>query len=577
MLDVNDLAKGQDYYALGQKAVSPGQDLLAYSEDTVGRRIYTVRVKNLQTGDMLPDVIPDMTGNVVWANDNRTLFYSKQDPVTLRPYQIYRHTLGSDPAGDTLVYEEKDETFRVGIGKSKSKRYLIIGSFQTLSSEMRYLDADTPTGEFRVFQERQPDHEYSIDHLGGDGAHGDRFYIRTNAEAKNFRLMSATAAATARRRWKEVIPHRGDVLLEGFDLFKDHLVLEERKDGLIRIRIAPWADPKGDHYLDFGEPAYLAYVSVNREADTPLLRYAYESMTTPDSVYDYNMVTRDKTLLKRDEVLGGFDPANYVTERLMAPARDGAQVPISLVYRKGTPKDGSARLVLYAYGSYGYSMDASFSPYRVSLLDRGLIWAIAHVRGGEELGRAWYEDGKLLKKMNTFTDYIDCAEHLIDRKYTGADRIYAMGGSAGGLLVGAVVNMRPDLFDGALAQVPFVDVVTTMLDDSIPLTTNEYDEWGNPNEKVYYDYMMSYSPYDNVKPQAYPHILVTTSLHDSQVQYFEPAKWIAKLRTTSTGDNRLLMRTEMEAGHGGVSGRDKRYEQVAFEYSFILDLAGVTQ
>lgn len=577
LLDANERAKGHDYFALGQQSISSGQDLLAWAEDTVGRRIYTVRVKNLRTGEVLPDVIPEMSGNVVWANDNRTLFYSKQDPVTLRPYRIYRHTLGTDPADDTLVYEEKDDTFRVGVGQTKSKQYMIIGSFQTLSSEMRYLDADNPNGEFKIFQKRQKDHEYSIDHLGGDGAHGDRFYIRTNAGAKNFRLMSAAPGATARANWKEVIPHRADVLLESFDLFNGHLVLAERVEGLIRIHIVPWAEPKNDHYLDFGEPAYLAYISVNRETDTPLVRYAYESMTTPDSVYDYNMVTRKKTLLKRDEVLGGFDPDNYVTERLMATARDGKRVPISLVYRKGTPRDGSARLVLYAYGSYGYSMDASFSPYRVSLLDRGLIWAIAHVRGGEELGRAWYEDGKLLHKKNTFTDFIDCAESLIAEKYTGADRIYAMGGSAGGLLVGAVVNMRPDLFDGALAQVPFVDVVTTMLDDSIPLTTNEYDEWGNPNEKKYYDYIKSYSPYDNVTAQEYPNMLVTTSLQDSQVQYFEPAKWVAKLRALSTGDNLLLLKTEMEAGHGGVSGRDKRYEQVAFEYAFLLDLAGVTQ
>jgi oligopeptidase B len=577
LLDVNALAQGHDFYALGQREVSPGQDLIAYAEDPVGRRIYTVRVKNLKTGELLPDAIQHTAGNVAWANDNRTLFYTRQDETTLRPYRIYRHVLGTDPAGDALVYEEKDETFRVGIGKSKSRKYLIIGSFQTLSSEMRYLDAGNPAGEFRVFQERQKDHEYSIDHLGGEGPHSDRFYIRTNDSAKNFRLMSAAPGATARSQWKEVIPHRADVLLESFELFRDHLVVGERKDGLIRLHIVPWAGPDGDHYLDFGEPAYLAYISTNKETDTPLLRYTYQSMTTPDSVYDYDMVTLERTLLKRDEVLGGFDPDNYVTERLSAPARDGARVPISLVYRKGTPRDGSARLVLYAYGSYGFSMDASFSPYRISLLDRGLIWAIAHVRGGEELGRAWYEDGKLLDKKNTFTDFIDCAEHLIVAQYTGADRIYAMGGSAGGLLVGAVINMRPDLFDGALAQVPFVDVVTTMLDDSIPLTTNEYDEWGDPNDRTYYDYMKSYSPYDNVVPQEYPHLLVTTSLHDSQVQYFEPAKWVAKLRAVSTGDNRLLLKTEMEAGHGGVSGRDKRYREVAFEYAFLLDLAGVTR
>jgi oligopeptidase B len=568
MLDVNAMAEGHDFFALGQTEVSTGQDLLAYSEDTVGRRIYTIRVKNVATGKMLPDEIPETTGNLAWANDNRTLFYTRQDPVTLRPYRVYRHALGTNPAEDVLVYEEGDETFRVGVWKTKSRKYLLIGIFQTLSSEMRYLDADDPTGQVRLFQARERDHEYRIDHLG------DRFYIRTNAGAKNFRLMSATVDHTERAQWREVIAHRDDVLLEDFELFKDHLVVEERQGGLIHVRIVPWSG-EGEHYLDFGEPAYLAYLSVNRESDTPIVRYAYSSMTTPGSIYDYNMVSREKTLLKRDEVLGGFDPANYVTERLTARARDGARVPISIVYRKGTPKDGTARLLLYGYGSYGYSMDASFSPYRVSLLDRGLVYAIAHVRGGEELGRRWYEDGKLLKKKNTFTDFIDCAEYLVAQKYTSVGRIFAMGGSAGGLLMGAVINMRGDLFDGVVAQVPFVDVVTTMLDDSIPLTTNEYDEWGNPNDKQYYDYIRSYSPYDNIKAGPHPNLLVTTSLQDSQVQYWEPAKWVARLRATRTGDNRLLLKTEMEAGHGGVSGRYKRYEQIAFEYAFLLDLAGI--
>jgi len=568
MLEVNELAEGHDFFSVGQRAVSFNQDILAYPADTVGRRIYTIRFKNLTTGEHLTDEIPEVTSNLAWANDNKTLFYTKQDPVTLRRYQVFRHVLGTDPAADELVYEEKDDTFSVAVWRTKSKKYLMIGSFHTLSTEMRYLDAGNPDGQFQVFLPRERDHEYGIDHYKG------HFYIRTNHEAKNFRLMKTTVAQTDKKDWEEVIPNRDDVLLEGFEIFKNYLVVEERENGLMQLRVRPWSG-EDEYYLDFGEPAYRAFARDNYDFDTSILRYHYESMTTPDSVYDYDMVTREKILLKQDEVLGGFESDNYVTDRLYATARDDTRVPISIVYRKDTPRDGSHPLLLYGYGSYGASMDATFSPYLISLLDRGFVYAVAHIRGGEELGRQWYEDGKLFHKKNTFTDFIDCAEYLVAENYTRPERLFAAGGSAGGLLIGAVVNMRPDLFKAAFAAVPFVDVVTTMLDDSIPLTTSEYDEWGDPRKKDYYDYILSYSPYDNVGAKDYPNLLVTTGLHDSQVQYFEPAKWVAKLRATKTDDNRLLLKTEMEAGHGGVSGRDKRYKQTAFQYAFLLDLAGI--
>lgn len=570
LVDVNQLAAGHKFCSVTFPAVSSGQDLIAYGVDTVGRRFYTIHIKNLATGEVLKDRIPNVTGNLAWANDNRTLFYTRQHPVTLRSYQVLRHVIGSDPAQDTLVYEEKDETFRCFVFKTKSKRYLMIGSTQTLSTEYRYLDAAAPEGAFRVFLPRQRDHEYSLDHFQ------DHFYIRTNLKARNFRLMKTPVTRTALENWQEVLPHRDDVLLQDFEIFRDHLVAVERKDGLTRLRVMPWSG-RGEHYVDFGEPAYLAFPTDNYEFDTNLLRYTYSSLTTPNSVYDYNMATRQKTLLKREEVLGGFDSANYQAERIYAAAPDGVRVPISLVYRKGFRKDGTHPLLLYGYGSYGNSTEASFNPYRVSLLDRGFVYAIAHIRGGQELGRAWYEDGKLLHKKNTFTDFIACAEHLIKQKYADPKRVFAQGASAGGLLMGAVINLRPDLFRGVIAGVPFVDVVTTMLDDSIPLTTNEYDEWGNPNDKRYYDYMLSYSPYDQVEAKAYPNLLVTTALHDSQVQYWEPAKWVAKLRALKTDNNRLLLKTRMEAGHGGVSGRYQRYRQIAFEYAFLLDLAGITQ
>ena len=567
MLDVNELAKGEDFMAVRGLAVSSEGNLLAYATDNVGRRIYTLRFRDMDSGEELDDVIPEVTGNIAWAEDNKTLFYAKQDPQTLRSYQIWRHELGSDPANDALVYQEDDDTFGTYVWKTKSDRYLMIGSFQTLSSEMRFLEADDPTGDFRVLLEREPDHEYSVDHYGDD------FYIKTNWQAKNFRLVKTPVDATAKSNWRDVIPHRDDVLLTSFELFRDHLVISERREGLIRMRVRPWSG-EAEHELDFGEPAYTAWISTNPTFDTGVLRFGYTSMTTPYAIYDYDMKTREKELKKQDEVLGGFDSADYVTERLQAEARDGTMVPISLVYRKDSfRKDGSSPLLLYGYGSYGASMDASFRGDRLSLIDRGFVFAIAHVRGGEELGRRWYEDGKLLKKKNTFTDFIDCAEYLVQRKYADPERLFAYGGSAGGLLMGAVVNMRPDLWRGVVAAVPFVDVVTTMLDDSIPLTTGEYDEWGNPAEREYYDYMLSYSPYDNVEAKDYPNLLVTTGLHDSQVQYWEPAKWVAKLRANRTDDNLLLLHTEMDAGHGGKSGRFRRYEETALVYAFMLDLA----
>ncbi len=568
MLDVNRLAEGHSFYNVGSRLVSHGQDVLAFSEDTVGRRIYTIRFKHLGTGEMLPDRIPAVTGNMAWANDNRTLFYTKQDPTTLRSYRVYRHVLGSDPEADALVYEEQDETFSVWVFRTKSKAFVMIASHQTVSSEYRFLDANEPAGAFRLIQPRERHHEYDVDHFG------DFFYIRTNSGgATNFRLVRAPVATPGKPHWQEVIPHRSDVLLEGMEMFRDHIVLAERNQGLTRLRVRPWSG-EGEHYLAFDEPAYAAHITENPEFDTTTLRFAYTSLTTPNSVYDSDMNARTRVLKKRDEVLGGFEQTNYETQRLFAPAPDGVEIPMSIVYRRETPRDGSSPLLLYGYGSYGISIEPAFNAPLISLLDRGFIYAIAHVRGGQELGRQWYEDGRLFKKKNTFTDFIACAEHLVRQRYTAPERLFAMGGSAGGLLIGVVANMRPDLFAGLVAQVPFVDVVTTMLDESIPLTTSEYDEWGDPNREDFYQYILSYSPYDNVAPQAYPHLLVMTGLHDSQVQYWEPAKWVAKLRATKTDRNRLLLKTNMAAGHGGASGRYQRYREIAFIYAFLLDLVG---
>jgi oligopeptidase B len=570
LLDGNKAAQGHKYFSAAGLQVSHGNNILAYGVDTVGRRLYTIRFRNLTTGAEMPDVIRDVTPAMAWANDNKTLFYVKQDPTTLRDYQVYRHVLGADPAQDTLVYEEKDVTFSCFVRKTKSKKYILIGSYQTLSSEYRYLDADRPEGEFQVFEPRARDHEYHVDH------YGENFFIKTNSEAKNFRLMSTPVESTARSNWRQVIPHRTDTLLVGFEVFRDHLVVIERNQGLIRLQIRPWSGT-GEHYVDFGEPAYAAGLSANFDFDTDLVRFSYSSLTTPHSVYDYDVKTRTKTLLKRDEVLGGFDSNNYVTERLYAPSHDGVRIPVSLVYRKGFERNGSRPLLQYGYGSYGFSIDARFDPFIVSLLDRGFVYAMAHIRGGQELGRQWYEDGKLLKKKNTFRDFISCTQYLVAQKYADPKRVYAAGGSAGGLLMGAVMNMQPDLYDGMIAAVPFVDVVTTMLDDSIPLTTSEYDEWGNPNEQTYYEYMISYSPYDQVQAKAYPNLLVTTGLHDSQVQYWEPAKWVAKLRAMKKDNNRLVLYTNVDAGHGGASARYKKYEETALMHAFLLDLAGIRE
>ena len=570
MLDANTLADGHEFFSVGGWAVSSGQDIVAYAVDIQGRRIYKTYFKNLATGELLPDLIPEVTENLTWANDNKTLFYAKQDPTTLRAYQIYRHLLGTDPAQDKLVFEEKDETFVAYVFKTKSKKYLMIVSSQTVSQEYRYLEADDPHGEPKLFLPRERDREYHVDHLG------DRFLIRTNDQAKNFRLVSAPVENAGKEHWQEIVPHRDEVFLADFEVFKDQLVLEERRRGLTQIRVIPWAGTEG-YYLEFDEPAYRANPGANTELDTSTLRFEYTSMKTPLSIYDYDMVTHQKTLMKREEVLGGFNPDDYVTERLHAAAADGTEIPISLVYRKGTKKDGGNPLLLYGYGSYGLSIDAAFSSPRLSLIDRGFVYVIAHVRGGQELGRQWYEEGKLLKKKNTFADFVACAEYLIREGFTCPEKLFAMGRSAGGLLVGAIINIRPDLFKGAVAEVPFVDVVTTMLDPSIPLTTGEYDEWGDPNQKEYYDYMLSYSPYDNVEAKDYPNLLITAGLHDSQVQYWEPAKWAAKLRALKTDQNRLILKTNMEAGHGGASGRFRRHRETALSYAFLLDLAGIKE
>ena len=567
LFDCNTLAKGQPYFQLGGLSISPDNKLAVFSIDIVGRRIYDIQVKNLETGKILFDKIEKVSGNAVWANDNKTIFYSSQDEVTLRSDKIFKHKLGTKQTDDVLVYFEKDETYNVEVAKSKSRKYLAIESGSTLTTEYRILEADNPDGEFRIFQKRVRGLEYSINH------YGDSFYIMTNADkATNFKLMKTLETATSKENWTEVVPHRDDVLLEDIEIFKDFLVVEERTNGLNKIRILPWSGV-GEYYLPFESETYTACTGTNVDFDTDILRYSYQSMTTPSSVIDFNMKTKTKEIKKEQQVLGGkFDKNNYTEERIWATAKDGTKIPISMVYRKGLHKDGKNPLLLYAYGSYGHSMDATFSSTRLTLLDRGFIFAIAHIRGGEDLGRQWYEDGKLLKKKNTFTDFIDCSKFVIEQKYTSQEHLYAEGGSAGGLLMGAIVNLAPELYHGIIAQVPFVDVISTMLDESIPLTTGEYDEWGNPNVKKYYNYMRSYSPYDNVKKQSYPNIYVSTGLHDSQVQYWEPAKWVAKLRNMKTDNSVLFLDTNMAAGHGGASGRFEAIKELAKEYSFLLDL-----
>lgn len=580
LLDENVLAKGHDYFAVGGLDVSPDNQWMSYGVDLVSRRIYTIYFKNLVTGDVLKETIPNSTGSVAWANDNKTVFYTSKNEVTLLPEKIWRHKVGTDSAKDELVYEEKDESFYNGVYRSKSGEFIIIWNSSTLVNDYHILSANDPDGEFNNFSPRGTEHEYSIDH------YQDKFYIITNWEAKNNRLMETSENATDMSNWKEVIAHRHDVHLLGMEIFKDHLVLNERKDGLRGLRVINQKNGQ-DEYINFGEQTYTARISVNEEFNTNILRYGYTSMVTPSSTYDYNMDTGERTLMKQQEVVGGYDQSLYRSERHYALARDGQPVPISLVYKKdlkndptfnnqGAP-DNPQNLLLYAYGSYGSTRDPYFSSTRLSLLDRGFIYAIAHVRGSQIYGRQSYDDGKMLNKKNTFTDFIDAGKYLVKEGLTDPNHLFAEGGSAGGLLIGAIVNMAPELWKGTIAAVPFVDVVTTMLDASIPLTSNEWDEWGNPEEKKYYDYMLSYSPYDQVIDQVHPNMLVTSGFFDSQVQYWEPLKWMAKLRDNWQGENVLYLHMNMDAGHGGKSGRFRRYREVALEYAFLFDLVGIKE
>ena len=571
LFDCNEMAKGYSYFKLAGISISPDNTMASFSIDTVSRRQYTLQIKNLMTGEIFSDKIENTTGSSTWANDNKTLFYSKKDEVTLRSDKIYKHKLYTDSSNDVLVFNEADETFNSFIYKTKSKKYLIIGSSSTLTTEYRFLNADTPDDEFKVFQERERELEYSIAH------YNDSFYIISNKDnATNFKLQKTSENKTEKENWEDVLPHRASVLLEDIEIFKDYLVVNERENGLNKIRIISW-NGEEDYYLPFDNETYTASIGNNPDFNSDVLRYSYNSLTTPSSVIDYNFKTKQKEIKKEQDVLGGaFNKDNYTSERIWATARDGEKIPMSVVYKKGLKLDGNSPLLQYAYGSYGSTIDPYFSTIRLSLLDRGFIYVITHVRGSEYLGREWYEKGKLLTKMNTFTDFVDCSKYLIEKKYTSTKHLYAMGGSAGGLLMGVIINLNPELYNGVIAAVPFVDVVTTMLDDTIPLTTGEYDEWGNPNDKVYYEYMKSYSPYDNVEAKAYPNLLVTTGLHDSQVQYWEPAKWVAKLRELKIDNNKLLFHIDMDAGHGGASGRFESLKEVALEYAFLLDLEGIT-
>ena len=570
LLDENVLAEGHDYFAIGGMSVSPDNQWLAYGVDTVSRRRYTVHFKNVSTGDVLDQTIPNTTGGVAWANDNRTVFYTTKNEVTLLSEKIWRHKMGSNATNDELVYHEKDESYYSGVYRSKSGEYIIIYNSSTLVSDYHILNANDPDGNFKNFSPRGTEHEYSIDH------YDNKFYIITNWEAKNNRLMETSENETNMDKWTEILAHRNDVHLLGMEIFKDHLVLSERKEGLRGLRVIHQHSGK-DEYIDFGEQTYTARISVNEEYNTNILRYSYTSMVTPSSTYDYNMDTGELTLLKQSEVVGGYDQDAYHSERRYAIAEDGQKVPISLVYKTNLKTDDPQNLLLYAYGSYGSTRDPYFSSTRLSLLDRGFIYAIAHVRGSQIYGRQSYDDGKMLKKKNTFTDFIDAGRYLVEEGYTDSEHLFAEGGSAGGLLIGAVVNMAPDLWKGAIAAVPFVDVITTMLDPSIPLTSNEWDEWGDPREKKYYDYMLSYSPYDQIKDRNYPNLLVTSGFFDSQVQYWEPLKYVAKLRDNWQSENKLYLHMNMDAGHGGKSGRYRRYREVALEYAFMFDLVGIRE
>ncbi len=569
IVDVDKEATGHEFYAVGGRAISPKQDLVAFGEDLTGRRQYTLRVREIATGRELSDRIPGLRPGVVWANDNKTLFYVENDPVTLLSSRVKRHVLGTDPKTDVVVHDEKDTSFYLGVSKSGDDRYVLITLGSTESNETLVIDAETPAAAPRVVAPRERGLHYDVDHVNG------RFVVQTDWQAPNYRLMSvADGEIGDKARWKELLPYDGKVFIEGFVAFREFLAINERSEGLRRIRVLPWNDTAKTFFIPSDEPAYAQDFSVNAEQDTPLLRYTYTSLVTPDSVYEVDMRTQQRTLLKRQPV-PGYEPARYATERVWATARDGTKVPVSLVYRKGFEKNGTAPLFQYAYGSYGSSSDPEFDNSVVSLLDRGFVYAVAHVRGGQEMGRAWYDAGRLLHKKNTFTDFVDVTHFLVAQKYVAKDKCFAEGASAGGLLMGAIANLAPESYRALLVHVPFVDAVTTSLDPSIPLVTNEYDEWCDPKEKACYDYLLSYSPYDNVAAKAYPSLLVTTSLHDSQVQYFEPAKWVARLRATKTDQNPLLFKINMMGGHGGRSGRFEKIHQTAEEYAFLLHSIGV--
>ena len=571
MFDCNIMAEGYEYFKLGGITISPDNTLAAFSVDTVSRRQYVIQVKNLITGEIHPNRIENTTGGGTWASDNQTLFYSRKDAITLRAHKIFKHKLNTNPDNDLEVYHEADETFNTYVYKTKSRKYIVIGCSSTLTSEYRILLADQPEAEFKIFHERERNLEYAISH------YQDTFYVITNADgAENFKLQKTLETQTEKSHWQDVLPYRPNVLIEDIEIFKEYCVINERENGLNKLRIMSW-NGNEDYYLPFVSETYTAHLGNNPEFNSDVMRYSFTSLTTPNSVIDYNLKTQETVVKKEQQVLGDFNKDAYQSERIWATARDGVKVPMSMVYKKGLKKTGDNPVLIYAYGSYGSTIDPYFSSIRLSLLDRGFIYVIAHIRGGEYLGRQWYETGKLLHKTNTFFDFIDCSKFLIDQKYTSAEHLYAYGGSAGGLLLGAVINLNPELFHGVIAAVPFVDVVTTMLDDSIPLTTGEYDEWGNPNDKAYYDYMKSYSPYDNVQTREYPNLLVTTGIHDSQVQYWEPAKWVAKLRDKKTDTNKLLLHIDMKTGHGGASGRFESLKEVALEYAFLLDLEGIHQ
>ncbi len=572
LMDVNVMAEGHKYYNVGGLSLSPDEKYMVYGEDTVSRRIYTLKMKNTETGEILDLNIPGTTGGACWAEDSQTIFYTMKDETTLRSAKVMSYNVVTKE--EIVRFVEKDDTFNCGVYKSKSEKYIIISSGASITSEYQFILATNPQDTFKIFQKRVRGMEYSISHFE------NKWYVMTNWDAHNFKLMETAELLTERKNWVEVIAHREDTLLEGQEVFSSFMVIEERRNGQNHLRVINQKTQE-EHYMQFDSETYDCWTSTNPDFDSEILRFGYTSMTTPSSVYDYNMNTRDKVLLKQQEVVGGYDESLYDSKRLWVTARDGEKVPMSLVYKKSSAEETKenskgAPLLLYAYGSYGHSLDPYFSSVRLSLLDRGFVYVIAHIRGGEDLGRMWYENGKLLAKLNTFFDFIDCADYLIAEKWTTPKHLYAEGGSAGGLLMGAVVNFRPELWNGVIAQVPFVDVVTTMLDETIPLTTGEYDEWGNPNEEEYYHYIKSYSPYDNIEAKEYPNMFITTGLHDSQVQYWEPAKWIAKLRDMKTDTNMLIMDCNMETGHGGASGRFEALKETAKEFAFLFMLEGIT-